>query len=122
MPNLGEQQGEFLTYLQRVGGGDEFRQNTEMLTRWFNDDGSVNLRKVTSVANLYELITPSPARAMALNKAYYTIVKEQSYLFGRDATLTEAKNVLKQVDDNMAPLEPAHQYQWGSSLGLASRP
>ena len=31
----GEIDGEFLTYLERVGGGDEFRQNEEMIERWF---------------------------------------------------------------------------------------
>ena len=34
VPNVGEEDGEFLTYLERVGGGDEFRQNEEMLERW----------------------------------------------------------------------------------------
>lgn len=115
-PNIGEQQGEFLTYMQRVGGGDEFRQNQEMLQRWFNQDDSVDKDKVEAAANVYALITPSPRRAMDLNKAYRTIVSEQSYLFGRDATLTEAKNVLQFIDDEIAPLEPEHRYQWDLRL------
>ena len=116
VPNIGEQAGEFLTYLERVGGGDEFRQNQEMLTRWFNKNGQLNRDKVASVTNLYELITPSPRRALDLNKAYYTIVKEQSYLFGRDATLSRASNVLTEVDESQAPLDQAHQYQWDLRL------
>ena len=115
-PNIGETQGEFLTYLQRVGGGDEFRQNKEMLRRWFNSDGSVNKAKVTAIDNIYELITPSPRRALDLNKAYRTIVAEQSYLFGRDATIAKATNVLQQVDESQAPLEEQHRYVWDMRL------
>jgi hypothetical protein len=116
VPNLGEQQGEFLTYLERVGGGDEFRQNKEMLTRWFRPDGKVDQSKVLAVDNLYELITPSVERALDLNKAYKTIVEEQSFLFGRDAVLSEAVNVLKRVDDRQTPLKPKHRYQWDMRL------
>ncbi|MEK0160519.1 MULTISPECIES: hypothetical protein [Pseudoalteromonas] len=116
VPNKGEEQGEFLTYMMRVGGGDEFRQNQEMLMRWFNKDGTVNSKKVQSAKNLYELITPSKPRALALNKAYLTIVKEQSYLFGRDATIVKARNVLEQVDDSQQPLEPEHRYVWDMQL------
>ncbi|RXF04636.1 hypothetical protein [Pseudoalteromonas sp. PS5] len=116
VPNKGEVQGEFLTYMMRVGGGDEFRQNQEMLMRWFNKDGSLNTEKVNAIENIYELITPSKARALALNKAYLTIVHEQSYLFGRDATLVKAKNVLEQVDDSQQPLAPQHRYVWDMQL------
>lgn len=115
-PNYGERQGEFLTYMQRVGGGDEFRQNQEMLQRWFNNDGTVNHKKVESVKSLYELIMPSAKRALALNKAYKAIVDEQSYIFGRDAVLTPATNVLQQVDDTVAPLQEAHRHNWDMRL------
>jgi hypothetical protein len=115
-PNRGETKGEFLTYFERVGGGDEFRQNEEMLARWFTDEGNVDAEKVTAAKNIYELITPSAARALQLNKAYLTIVKEQSYLFGRDAMLTKAKNVLEVVDESQQPLAPNHRYQWDLRL------
>lgn len=116
VPNKGEQQGEFLTYFQRVGGGDEFRQNTEMLERWFKKNGDVDEDKVAKAESVYDLITPSSRRALDLNKAYLTIVKEQSYLFGRDATITSAKNVLQNVDENQAPLAKEHRYQWDMRL------
>lgn len=116
VPNINEEQGEFLTYMQRVGGGDEFRQNGEMLAKWFNDNGMVNAEKVSKAASVYELITPSPERALALNKAYLTIVQEQSYLFGRDATLTEATNVLSHIDAAQPPLKPEHRFKWDMRL------
>lgn len=116
VPNINEQEGEFLTYMKRVGGGDEFRQNAEMLARWFNADGELNEAKVKQANSVYELITPSPVRALALNKAYQTIVKEQSYLFGRDATITEATNVLSEIDAEQPPLLPEHRYHWDMRL------
>jgi hypothetical protein len=116
VPNIGEQQGEFLTYFQRVGGGDEFRQNQEMLDKWFTSDGKVDIQKVLNAKSVYELITPSPRRALDLNKAYLTIVKEQSYIFGRDATITATKNVLKEVDESQTPLAKEHRYQWDMRL------
>ncbi|MBU2984563.1 hypothetical protein KO528_04340 [Saccharophagus degradans] len=110
-----EEQGEYLTYLERVGGGDEFRQNSEMLARWFTSNG-VNKAEVESLESIYDLITPSKERALALNKAYYTIVKEQSYLFGRDTVLLPATNVYTEVDESEPPLLPQHRHQWDIRL------
>lgn len=122
VPNIGESQGEFLTYFQRVGGGDEFRQNQEMLEKWFNQDGAVNTDKMAKVDSLYELITPSPRRALDLNKAYLTIVKEQSYLFGRDAIITQATNVLKKVDESQQPLAKENRFEWDLRLNWHKKP
>ena len=116
---LASEKGEFLTYFERVGGGDEFRQNQEMLNKWFNPDGSVNSAKVAQAKSVYDLIMPSPERAMALNKAYWSIVKEQSFIFGRDATIFEASNVLAEVDDNQAPLKAQHRFKWDLRLNWA---
>ncbi len=116
VPNLGEEKGEILTYLERVGGGDEFRQNQEMIKRWFNADGSVNTKKVLAQHSIYDLITPSRRRALDMNKAYKTIVEEQSFIYGRDATLVEAKNVLTEVNEEQAPLHQEHIHQWDIRL------
>ena len=120
-PNLGEDKGEILTYFQRVGGGDEFRQNKEMLKRWFNPDGTVNVKKVSNAQSVYELITPSSERALKLNKAYLSIVQEQSFIFGRDANLTSATNVFKQVDESQKPLPPEHHYHWDMRLDWSKK-
>lgn len=111
-PSRGETQGEYLTYLERVGGGDEFRQNQEMKDRWFDQNGQVKKELVKSLPNIYALITPSKERALALNKAYKLIVEEQSFIFGRDTVLQPATNVLKTVDENKAPLEPEYRHSW----------
>ncbi len=115
VPNRGESLGEYATYMQRVNGGDEFRQNSEMLSKWFQN-GKLNIEKVTAQPSIYSLIAPSPERAAKLNKAYMTIVNEQSFLFGRDAVVKEAVNILKEVDESQPPLKPEFQYQWDIRL------
>ncbi len=116
-PNSGEQKGEILTYFERAGGGDEFRSNTEMLERWFEADGKVNYHKVAG-KDVYTLITPSVERALALNKAYKVIVEEQSFIYGRDATVKPPINVYKEIDNATAPtLSPEFIYSWDIRLG-----
>lgn len=105
VPTRGNLVGEIEQYFERVGGGDEFRSNDEMLARWFNADGSVNSQKVRA-ATVEELIAPSPERARRLNKAYRVIVQEQSFLFGRDATVTPPMNVHAEIDSATAPTLP----------------
>ncbi|WP_460233168.1 hypothetical protein [Aurantivibrio plasticivorans] len=101
-PNRGETLGEIATYLQRVGGGGEFRSNDEMYARWFNSDGSVKLDKIAK-SDVYTLIAPSHERARELNKAYRVIVDDQDFIFGRDATVTPPKNVYEFIDNKTAP-------------------
>ncbi|WP_020208546.1 hypothetical protein [Gilvimarinus chinensis] len=115
-PNLGETKGEYLTYLERVGGGDEFRQNGEMLERWFDKQGKVNTSKVKAQDSIYDIIAPSTRRALDLNKAYYRIVQEQSFLFGRDAVLTPADNVYREIDTSIEPLDSEFRHQWDIRL------
>ncbi|WP_150522544.1 hypothetical protein [Roseibium sediminis] len=104
-PSKGQTDGEIVTYMKRAGGGDEFRSNTEMLARWFNEDGSVNEDAVRG-KSVYELITPSRQRALKLNKAYRVIVKEQTFIYGRDATISPPKNVHAEIDGATAPTLP----------------
>jgi hypothetical protein len=108
-PNVGETLGEIATYLDRVGGGSEFRNNDEMLARWFAADGSLDRAKVAA-ADVYELIAPSRERALALNKAYRTIVADQDYIFGRDAVIVPPANVYDEVDPETAPTLPADRF------------
>ena len=116
VPNVGSDEGEFLTYFKRVKGGDEFRQNQEMLKRWFTSDDEVNEEAVKNVTSIYELITPSAERARKMNKAYKLIVDEQSYIFGRDVVLAPAVNVLTEVDAQTEPLEKEFRHEWDIRL------
>lgn len=108
-PSKKGKDNEILEYFRLVGGGDEFRQNEEVLDKWFNADGTVKEEKVRA-ADVYDLITPSRERALALNKAYWTIVKDQDFHHGRDANLKPAVNVYRKVDEN-SPTLPGKKTQ-----------
>ncbi len=114
-PEFGKDEGEFLTYLERVGGGDEFRHNHEMLERWFDEEGNPKT-DVIKQQDVYSLITPSRERAIALNKSYFTIVQNQSFIFGRDANITPVKNVYAEIDTEIAPLEEQYRQEYSIIL------
>jgi hypothetical protein len=116
-PSAGEERGEIATYLERVGGGGEFRSNPEMQQRWFNADGSIKREALSRAADVYALITPSAERALQLNKAYRTIVQDQDFIFGRDASVSAPANVYDVVDMNKAPTLPEPRtYRWDIRL------
>ncbi len=116
-PNQGESLGEIATYLARAGGGSEFRNNDEMTARWFRPDGSVDHEKLKSARDVYDLITPSKERALALNKAYRTIVEDQDYIFGKDPVLAPPVNVYEKIDNGNTPtLPPDRIFKWNILL------
>ncbi|MGH1487269.1 MAG: hypothetical protein ACRBCI_13735 [Cellvibrionaceae bacterium] len=120
-PNKGEEQGEFATYFERVGGGGEFRSNTEMQAKWFNKDGTVNQEAIAAARDVYDLITPSRERALELNKAYKVIVEDQDFIFGRDATVKPPINVYTEVSNETSPTLPLDKvYQWDIRLDWQS--
>ena len=117
VPNMGELKGEIATYLERVGGGGEFRSNDEMKQRWFKKDGTLDHAKVANANDVYELITPSKERALKLNKAYKIIVEDQDYIYGRDAFVTSPENVYEMIDNETAPTLPEKlAYKWDIRL------
>lgn len=121
-PSFGEARGEIAVYLERVGGGGEFRSNPEMFARWFNADGSVARERVAAAADVYALVVPSVPRALALNKAYRAIVLEQDYIYGRDAMPEPPANVYTHIDNATAPTLPEEfVYDWDIRLDW-SRP
>ena len=120
-PSRGEPEGEILTYLERVGGGGEFRSNPEMQARWFNGDGTVDREAVLAAPDVHALITPSRERALELNKAYRAIVAAQDYIFGRDATATPPRQVYQRIDNDTAPTLPGRLYvNWDIRLDWAA--
>lgn len=102
-PQLGHAQPEFLEYLERVGGGDEFRSNEEVVDRFF-EDGNVNRAEVLRAAkggdkDFAWLVMPSPERAMELNRAYMALVEQQTFDRGRDAPLEPVTNVFAKIEE-----------------------
>ena len=64
------------------------------------DDGALARAAVGGDRDLAWLLTPSRARALALDKAYLAIVREQSFTRGRDAVLRPATRVHAEVRDD----------------------
>jgi hypothetical protein len=116
-PNKGEQLGEIATYLARVGGGSEFRNNDEMEEKWFAPDGKPDPAKLAKARDVYDLITPSPQRALALNKTYRTIVEDQDYIHGKDPMPVPPANVYDRIDNEKSPTLPAERiFRWNILL------
>ncbi|MCP3163794.1 hypothetical protein [Myxococcus qinghaiensis] len=111
VPQAGHAKPEVLTYFERVKGGDEFRANEELLTRFF-PSGAVDEKSVRRAApggdkDLAWLLTPSRERAVALGRAYMVLVREQGFTKGRDTLLAPPRNVLPQVENGSTGLEDA---------------
>jgi hypothetical protein len=89
---------EYTEYLARSGGGDDFRDNEEIARRFFDDEGRILDR---SALRLHEdvayLLIPSRERALALDRAAWAIVRDQSFVRGRDGVLSEKTNVYARV-------------------------
>ncbi|MCB9658261.1 MAG: hypothetical protein H6726_11500 [Sandaracinaceae bacterium] len=98
-PTRADGRGEFATYVRAVGGGDEFRGNDEVRSRFFDEHGQEHREAFEALrGDLSTLLLPSPARARALNVAYWVTVREQSFWQGRDASVTPAVNVHARVE------------------------
>lgn len=114
-PTVDRNKGEILHYLETVGGGNEFRENDEIIEKFFHSDGSVN-EMLVKASDVYSLITPSIQRAYSLNKAYMTIVKDQDFIDGRDANIQPAVNVHQEVNDETKVLAKDKVVNWDVRL------
>ncbi|MFP2930322.1 hypothetical protein ACLESO_35025 [Pyxidicoccus sp. 3LG] len=111
VPQAGHAKPEVLTYFERVKGGDEFRANEELLSRFF-PEGKVDEAAVRRAArggdrDMAWLVTPSRERALDLGRAYMALVREQGFTKGRDTLLAPPRNVLPQVENGSTGLEDA---------------
>ncbi|MCB1492085.1 MAG: hypothetical protein KDJ77_09860 [Rhodobiaceae bacterium] len=90
---------EYAFYLKENGAGDEFRGNTEVMHRFFAPDGALKPDELDRLrSDVATLLYPSRDRALSLNKAYREIVREQSYIRGRDATILPQETVHRSVE------------------------
>ena len=92
---------EYSFYLAHNHTGDEYRANTEVLNKFFMADGKPRVEAFDRLhKDISYLLLPSPARALALNKAYKLIVEEQSFTKGRDAVLAPMNNLYRQTKEH----------------------
>ena len=90
---------EYVSYLEHNGAGDEFRQNSEVIERFFEGGQLRADMKARLARDISLVLLPSPERALALDKAYRALVERQNFRLGRDIVLDGAKNVHRLVDD-----------------------
>ena len=92
--------GEYSHYLAQNGAGDELRANDELSSRFFDAKGELRHEMAARLrTDVSALLLPSATRALVLDKAYRSIVREQSFVRGRDATVSPATNVHRRLPD-----------------------
>lgn len=111
VPQAGHAEPEILTYFKRVGGGDEFRENAEILERFF-PEGRLDEASVRSAArggdrDILWLLKPSRQRSLLLNKTYLVLVRDGRHTLGRDTVVAPASNVHKSIDNGATGFEGA---------------
>lgn len=121
--------GEYAKYLNLNNAGDEFRGNEEIMEKffvkgWKNNEKMIEQELLFKLENpgakitqswklqpkalqrlkddISYLVLPSKKRALMLNKAYKVIVNEQSFIYGRDATIKPAENVFQEVNQTQS--------------------
>ncbi|WP_304545123.1 hypothetical protein [Sulfurimonas microaerophilic] len=98
-PKLDDGRYEYELYLQANGAGDEFRDNQELQEKFFDLNGSLKSDELVKARdNIAYLLLPSVERALELDKAYKTIVEEQSFIYGRDAHVKPVTNVHQKLE------------------------
>jgi len=123
VPQLGHEKGEFETYLERVGGGDEFRANDEIIERFFVE-GSPRRELVARAApggdqDFSWLVLPSPARALDLDRAYVALVRKQRFDLGRDAQVMPPERVHRRIEQESTGLAESKRVYTDGRLRLA---
>jgi hypothetical protein len=100
---VGHAAPELVTYFARAQGGDETRSNEELLARFFPGGklAEAELRRAAAGGDrdLAWALLPTRGRALALDKAYLAIVREQSFVRGRDALLAPATRVHERIEE-----------------------
>lgn len=114
-PNIGETEGEILTYFKRVGGGSEFRAQNDIHDKFYTN-GVLDEVKVKSASSIYELITPTRSSALEMNKAYKILVESQDFVSGREGNGKPVENVHKEITSTTPALPADKEFKWDIRL------
>ncbi len=103
---------EYSFYLKHNPTGDEYRSNMEVKDKFFDFYGEPKPEAFAALhEDISELLLPSPARALELNKAYKALVEEQSYVKGRESMLVGEGVIHRQVElDQKTGIETPLQF------------
>lgn len=89
---------EYTYYLLYTHSGSDLLANAELHDRFFSATDTPNPSRFAELHDDVSVaLLPSPARAMALNKAYKVIVDDQSFEKGREPILGPATRMLKEL-------------------------
>jgi hypothetical protein len=92
---------EYAFYLKTNGAGDEFRNNLEVMDKFYHPDGKLKPEMLDRLReDISTLLFASKLRALEMNKAYWMIVRDQSFIEGRDATMVPMRNVHENVKED----------------------
>ena len=93
-PRRRDGQYEYTLYLEANHAGDELHENTEVLERFFDAGGQLRGGEIARLhTDIATLLIPSAARAIDLDRAYLAIVREQSFVRGREVVLEPSAHV-----------------------------
>ncbi|NLZ16449.1 MAG: hypothetical protein GX087_01770 [Desulfobulbaceae bacterium] len=110
---------EYSYYLMYNRAASDLRDNDEAQTRFFKPDGTVKLDVLNRLHDdVLPLLNPSPERALALNKAYKTIVEDQDYILGRDVQVRPLNEVLHtevEADQPTGITQPTNTVRFGGN-------
>jgi hypothetical protein len=93
VPQAGHTAGEYGEYMLRTVGADDLRSNEEAAAKFLKNGVLDETATQALNGDITKLVLPSAKRAIALDRAYLANVMEQSYVWGRDASTSPAKNV-----------------------------
>ncbi len=100
---IADKNGEYANYLLNNMSGNEFRDNNEVINKFFTKDLKPKKEAFKRLKNnISYLLFPSLKRALNLDKAYRVIVKEQSYIYGREGHIKPLENVYKELKDGQS--------------------
>ncbi|HFU77217.1 hypothetical protein [Sulfurovum sp.] len=100
--NRGEKY-EYSFYLTNNHSGNEFRNNSEVQKKFFDENGVLKPEMIQRLhQDISILLFPSKKRALTLNKGYKALVEEQSYIYGRDANVKPMDNVYRDIQEGQS--------------------
>lgn len=121
-PKRADGQGEYAHYLAQVGGGDDYRSNAEVRAKFFKADGSLDpAAKAMLAKDISTLLVPSADRALALDRAYLGLVKDQHFERGREVVLAPPMIETKLVQEGSTGIEQPVTPGWLDAKKTASR-
>jgi hypothetical protein len=89
---------EYASYLSSNREADGYRSNGEIRARFFDAAGMPLMAAFAELSHdVSTLLLPSAERALLLDKAYWLIVREQSFTAGRDAVIAPHTRVYREL-------------------------